>query len=230
MRCALRDKSRSKTLKQNQGWGSCWNMVVPGSANFSTAHAHSSRSHLACVAKCHCISALSCGVHPLGCCSQCHNTHMVQFRLCCPLQDSEPITALAVSPDCRSLVAASRSLAVKLWDWSSGECRRTWKVSNGSWHSNSSCVAAVILQAAEPVARCVQLTWGRGSRDRQSAASQQQQPESNTSAQHSKSKTISTPWLWCRTADVQQLHKSAAACLQLLARILHWHLAYSVPE
>jgi hypothetical protein len=44
------------------------------------------------------------------------------------LQDSEPITALAVSPDCRSLVAASRSLAVKHWDWASGECKRTWKV------------------------------------------------------------------------------------------------------
>uniref|UniRef100_A0A383VI50 U3 small nucleolar RNA-associated protein 13 C-terminal domain-containing protein n=1 Tax=Tetradesmus obliquus TaxID=3088 RepID=A0A383VI50_TETOB len=41
--------------------------------------------------------------------------------------DSEPITALAISPDCRSLIAASRSLSVKHWDWASGECKRTWK-------------------------------------------------------------------------------------------------------
>eukprot|EP00775_Hariotina_reticulata_P012079 gene12079-12219_t len=46
--------------------------------------------------------------------------------------DSEPITALAISPDCKSLVAASRSLSVRIWDWASGECRRTWKVS-GHW-------------------------------------------------------------------------------------------------
>jgi len=39
------------------------------------------------------------------------------------LQDSEPITLLAVSPDCHSLVAASRSLSVRHWDWTSGECR-----------------------------------------------------------------------------------------------------------
>lgn len=43
-------------------------------------------------------------------------------------QDSEPITSLALSPDKHSLVAASRSLSVRLWDWTTGECRRTWKV------------------------------------------------------------------------------------------------------
>lgn len=52
------------------------------------------------------------------------------------LQDSEPITCLALSPDKHSLVAASRSLSVRLWDWTTGECRRTWKVSR---HTASCC-------------------------------------------------------------------------------------------
>lgn len=42
--------------------------------------------------------------------------------------DSEPITALALSPDGDTLVAGSRSLSVRQWDWQSGECKRTWKV------------------------------------------------------------------------------------------------------
>lgn len=44
------------------------------------------------------------------------------------LQDSEPITALAVSPDCKTLVAASRSLACRQWDFTTGDCLRTWRV------------------------------------------------------------------------------------------------------
>jgi U3 small nucleolar RNA-associated protein 13 len=63
------------------------------------------------------------------------NKHAAMFRLamhqqslCISPQDTEPITALAVSPDCKTLVAASRSLSVKVWDITTGECVRTWKV------------------------------------------------------------------------------------------------------
>ena len=43
-------------------------------------------------------------------------------------QDSEPITAVAWSPDGGSLYTASRSLQQKRWDVSAGSCRRSWKV------------------------------------------------------------------------------------------------------
>lgn len=42
--------------------------------------------------------------------------------------DTEPITALALSPDGRALFAASRSLQIKHWDLPSETCLRTWKV------------------------------------------------------------------------------------------------------
>jgi U3 small nucleolar RNA-associated protein 13 len=41
--------------------------------------------------------------------------------------DSEPITALAASPDCKTVFAASRSLNAKIWDIESGACARTWR-------------------------------------------------------------------------------------------------------
>ena len=43
-------------------------------------------------------------------------------------QDSEPITALALSPDCKLLVAASRSLSTRCYNLITGELTRTWKV------------------------------------------------------------------------------------------------------
>ena len=42
--------------------------------------------------------------------------------------DTEPITALALSSDGRSLFAASRSLQIKHWDLPSETCLRAWKV------------------------------------------------------------------------------------------------------
>jgi len=42
-------------------------------------------------------------------------------------QDSEPITAVAWSPDGRSVYTASRSLQQKRWDIGAGACRRSWK-------------------------------------------------------------------------------------------------------
>ena len=42
--------------------------------------------------------------------------------------DSEPITAVAVSPDGKSIFGSSRSLQTKMWAFESGECRRSWKV------------------------------------------------------------------------------------------------------
>lgn len=44
--------------------------------------------------------------------------------------DTEPITALALSPDGKSLFAASRSLQIKHWDLDSEACVRSWKVCN----------------------------------------------------------------------------------------------------
>jgi len=41
--------------------------------------------------------------------------------------DSETITAIAVSPDCKTLVAASRSLAIRVYDLVTGELRRSWR-------------------------------------------------------------------------------------------------------
>ena len=42
--------------------------------------------------------------------------------------DSEPITALALTPNGSSLFSASRSRQVKLWSLTSGTCIRSWKV------------------------------------------------------------------------------------------------------
>ena len=41
--------------------------------------------------------------------------------------DSEPITALAFTPNARTLFTASRSLQTKRWDVASGEVSRSWK-------------------------------------------------------------------------------------------------------
>ena len=70
-----------------------------------------------------------------------------------PPQDSEPITALALSPDKHSLVAASRSLSVRLWDWTNGECKRTWKVSSSTWQCSPAAAAAAAAAAAEFIRR-----------------------------------------------------------------------------
>eukprot|EP00983_Pelagomonas_calceolata_P079175 1154560-Pelagomonas_calceolata.AAC.21 len=43
-------------------------------------------------------------------------------------QDTEPVTALAVSPDCKTLVAASRSLMLRVYDLQSGQLKRSWRV------------------------------------------------------------------------------------------------------
>lgn len=42
--------------------------------------------------------------------------------------DSELVTALCFGSDGKSLLSASRSLQVRLWDISSGTCLRSWKV------------------------------------------------------------------------------------------------------
>lgn len=44
-----------------------------------------------------------------------------------PPQDTEPITALAVSPDCKTLVCASRSLLCKTYDLTTGAALRSWR-------------------------------------------------------------------------------------------------------
>ena len=44
------------------------------------------------------------------------------------LQDSEPITALALSPDGRLLFSASRSLQQRCWSLESGQSLRSFKV------------------------------------------------------------------------------------------------------
>lgn len=43
------------------------------------------------------------------------------------LQDTEPITALALSPDCSTLVAASRSLTCRVYNVHTGEVIRAWR-------------------------------------------------------------------------------------------------------
>ena len=45
----------------------------------------------------------------------------------CVAQDSEPVTALALSPDGRLLFAASRSLQLRCWSLDSGEVLRSYK-------------------------------------------------------------------------------------------------------
>jgi WD40 repeat protein len=73
-----------------------------------------------------------------------HVTHM-SHTVCGSLvpQDSEPITSLALSPDKHSLVAASRSLTVRHWDWTTGECKRTWKVRRTQRAGRSHCLVDV---------------------------------------------------------------------------------------
>lgn len=44
-----------------------------------------------------------------------------------PEQDTEPVTALAVSPDCKTAVVASRSLTLRSYDLHTGELKRTWR-------------------------------------------------------------------------------------------------------
>ncbi|CAI7743891.1 unnamed protein product, partial [Closterium sp. NIES-54] len=41
--------------------------------------------------------------------------------------DGEPITAVAASPDGVSVLASSRSLQTRWWNWRTGECKRSWK-------------------------------------------------------------------------------------------------------
>ena len=43
------------------------------------------------------------------------------------VQDSEPVTALALSPDGRLLFAASRSLQLRCWSMESGQVLRSYK-------------------------------------------------------------------------------------------------------
>jgi WD40 repeat protein len=68
-------------------------------------------------------------------------------------QDSEPITALAVSPDNRTLVASSRSLMCKVWDLQTGESRRSWKVGGGGGAAATRCRAASQAAAAGKLRR-----------------------------------------------------------------------------
>ncbi len=41
--------------------------------------------------------------------------------------DSEPVTALAPSPDCKTLVVASRSTTCRLYSLETGACVRSWR-------------------------------------------------------------------------------------------------------
>lgn len=43
--------------------------------------------------------------------------------------DSEPVTALTLSPDDKFLFSASHSRQIRVWDLSSLKCLRSWKVS-----------------------------------------------------------------------------------------------------
>jgi WD40 repeat protein len=42
--------------------------------------------------------------------------------------DTEPVTAIAVSPNGKHIFSASRSLTSKAWDLATGTCFRTWRV------------------------------------------------------------------------------------------------------
>lgn len=56
--------------------------------------------------------------------------------------DTEPITALAVSPNGRILITASRSTMCKIWNIQSGECLRQWrahKLPVAASHYRSGC-------------------------------------------------------------------------------------------
>ena len=47
-----------------------------------------------------------------------------------------------MSPDSRTLVAASRSLACRQWDITTGDCLRTWRVSRGRPAGTPACLGA----------------------------------------------------------------------------------------
>lgn len=53
---------------------------------------------------------------------------MITLPPCNVLQDSEPVTALAYSPDGSRIYTASRSLQQRAWDVESARVLRTWKV------------------------------------------------------------------------------------------------------
>jgi WD40 repeat protein len=42
--------------------------------------------------------------------------------------DTEPVTAVAVSPDDETVVVASRSRLLRLYDWTTGVVKRSFKV------------------------------------------------------------------------------------------------------
>lgn len=47
------------------------------------------------------------------------------------VQDGEAVTALAVSPDCRTLIVATRSLYVRVYDMTTGGQLRSWRGHKG---------------------------------------------------------------------------------------------------
>lgn len=50
--------------------------------------------------------------------------------------DSEPVTAVTVSPDGKRIFGSSRSLQTRYWNSESGECHRSWKVLIQEIHCN----------------------------------------------------------------------------------------------
>ena len=62
-------------------------------------------------------------------------THcLMDLSGCNVLQDSEPVTALAYSPDGSRIYTASRSLQQRAWDVESARVLRTWKVCSQQAH------------------------------------------------------------------------------------------------
>jgi len=61
--------------------------------------------------------------------------------------DTEPVTAVAVSPDDETVVVASRSRLLRLYDWTTGVVKRSFKVvlrppPTHSTHTNSQALRA----------------------------------------------------------------------------------------
>jgi WD40 repeat protein len=72
---------------------------------------------------------------------------------CDVLQDSEPVTALAYSPDGSRIYTASRSLQQRAWDVESARVLRTWKVCTQQYSLSSMHAVTSRQQRSVPSGR-----------------------------------------------------------------------------
>jgi U3 small nucleolar RNA-associated protein 13 len=82
--------------------------------------------------------------------------------------DTEPVTAVAVSPDDDTIVTASRSRLLRVYDWTTATCRRSFKAHDAptmamQYHRSGTLLATGSSDATVKVRRLTSLTCQVGS-------------------------------------------------------------------